>query len=100
MRSILFLSVALVGACASHPPMPVGEPALRVAYGDLQLDTRAGRAALRERLDGTARTYCRTNDRDAAPQLIRNKAGYCFDMARLSLVAEMPDRVRRGYYRR
>ncbi|MBN8812899.1 MULTISPECIES: UrcA family protein [Sphingomonas] len=100
MRSILFLSVALVGACASHPPMPVGEPALRVAYGDLQLDTRAGRAALRERLDGAARTYCRTNDRDAAPQLIRNKAGYCFDMVRLSLVAEMPDRVRRGYYRR
>ena len=100
MRSILFLSVALVGACASHPPMPVGEPALRVAYGALQLDTRAGRAALRERLDGAARTYCRTNDRDAAPQLIRNKAGYCFDMVRLSLVAEMPDRVRRGYYRR
>ena len=104
MRSILFLSLSfvLIGACPARLPGQVqaAEPALRVTYGDLAPDTRAGRATLRERVDGAARTYCRTNDRDVAPQLIRNKAGYCFESVRLSLVAEMPDRVRRGSYRR
>lgn len=102
MRSILFPSLALVGACAAHlpSPAPVEEPALRVDYGDLALETRAGRDTLRARIDTAVRDYCRTRDRDDVPQLVRNKAGYCVEMVRRSFVAEMPSAVRRRYYQR
>lgn len=98
MRSILFLSLVFVGACAAHPSAPVVEPALRIPYGDLALETVAGRAALRERINVAVRTYCRANDRDVAPQLVRNKAGYCVEAVRRSLVAEMPHAVQRRYF--
>lgn len=102
MRSILILSLPLVlfGTSAARLPDQAEEPALRVTYGDLALDTRAGRVTLRERIEATVRAYCRANDRDVAPQLIRNKAGYCVEMVRRSFVAEMPHQVRRRYYQR
>jgi UrcA family protein len=102
MRSFLFLTLPLVlfGACAARLPDQTEEPALRVTYGDLALETRTGRATLRERIEVAVRAYCRANDREVVPQLIRNKAGYCVEMVRRSFVAEMPSVVRRRYYQR
>ncbi|MDG2534714.1 UrcA family protein [Sphingomonas sp. HITSZ_GF] len=98
MRSILFLSLVLVGACAARGPGP--EPAARVGYADLALETEAGRDALRERVDAAARSYCRDHGRDVTPQLIRNETGYCLDALRQSLAEAMPGAVRRAYYQR
>lgn len=100
LRSILFLALVLVGACTMGPPVRIDEPALRVGYGDLALEAGAGRVTLRERVDAAALGYCRSNDRDVAPQLVHNKAGYCVELVRRSLIAEMSDGVRRAYYRR
>jgi len=98
MRSILFLSLVLAGACAARDPRP--EPAARFAYGDLALETDAGRDALRDRVDAAAKAYCRDHADDVTPQLIRSQASYCLDTLRQSLVAEMPDAVRKAYWRR
>jgi UrcA family protein len=100
MRFFPFLSLALVSGCTMGPPVPSGEPALRVGYGDLALETAFGRASLRGRIEDVAHGYCRSNDRDVAPQLVHNKAGYCVELVRRALIAEMPDAVRRAYYRR
>jgi len=97
MRSILFLSLILAGACAARDPRP--EPSASLAYADLALDTDAGRDALRDRVDAAARAYCRAHGKAITPELIRNEAGYCLDTLRQSLVAEMPDAVRRAYRR-
>lgn len=95
MRSILVLPLVLVGACAARVPAP--EPAARLAYGDLALETEAGRAALRDRVEAAARSYCRAHGREIIPELIRTDKGYCLDTLRQALVAEMPDAVRRAY---
>lgn len=102
MRSILFLSLVLAGACAAREPVPSQrpEPAARLAYADLALDTPAGRDALRARVDASARVFCRAHGDEVTPQLIRNEAGYCLDALRQSMADAMPDFVRRAYYRR
>jgi UrcA family protein len=98
MRSILFLSLVLVGACAARDPRP--EPAAGFAYSDLALDTGAGRDVLRERVEVAARAFCREHADEVTPQLIRNETGYCLDALRQSLAEAMPGAVRRAYYRR
>jgi UrcA family protein len=104
MRSILFLSLVLVGACAARGPSPAPvqarEPMARLAYADLALETPDGRATLRDRVDAAARAFCRAHGDTVTPQLIRNEAGYCLDTLRQSLADAMPDAVRRAYYRR
>jgi len=102
MRSILFLSLVLAGTCAAREPEPVQrpEPAARLAYADLALDTPAGREVLRARVETAARAFCRAHGNTVTPQLIRNEAGYCLDALRQSLADAMPGPVRRAYYRR
>lgn len=102
MRSILFLSLVLAGACAAREPGPVQrpEPAARLAYADLSLETPAGRDALRARVEDAARAFCRVHGDTVTPQLIRNEAGYCLDALRQSMADAMPDPVRRAYFRR
>ncbi len=97
MRSILFLSFVLIGACAAREPLH--EPAVGLSYADLALDTAAGREALRDRVDAAARTWCRVHGKDVTPQLIRTDKGFCLDAVRQSLRDEMPDAVRRAYAR-
>ncbi|MEP9359459.1 UrcA family protein [Sphingomonas sp. KR3-1] len=97
MRSILFLPLILVGACAAR--VPASEPAVRLAYADLAIDTEAGRDALRDRVDAAARDFCRAHGKEVTPQLIRTETGYCIDAVRQSLLDEMPDAVRRAWRR-
>lgn len=98
MRSVLFLSLILVGACAASAPKP--EPAAGFAYDDLALDTEAGRDMLRGRVEAAARAFCREHADMVTPQLIRNEAGYCLDTLRQSLTDAMPGDMRRAYFRR
>lgn len=104
MRSILFLSLVLVAACAARSPEPEvaqrPEPAARLAYADLALETPEGRDTLRARVESAARVFCRAHGDMVTPQLIRNEAGYCLDALRQSMADAMPDPVRRAYFRR
>lgn len=98
MRSILFLSLVLVGACAARDPRP--EPVAGFAYSDLALETAEGRGVLRARVDAAAQAYCRDHADEVTPQLIRTQSSYCLDTLRQSLVEEMPGAVRKAYWQR
>jgi len=98
MRTMIFLPLILLGACAANLSHPAKDRlALRVGLEGLVLDQPAGRAMLRERVMTAAREFCREHSDDVTPQLIRTEASYCLDTMRQSILAEMPRDVRRAY---
>lgn len=94
-----FAPIALLGACAEHSPAISVEPAARVAYGDLALDSADGRAALRQRVAAAARDYCRDHEGHVTPDALRTDAFYCLEMLRSTILDEMPVEVRQAYAR-
>ncbi|RYE01026.1 MAG: UrcA family protein [Sphingomonadales bacterium] len=98
MRTIFFLPMILLGACAANLPRAANDPiAVHIDLGDLALDRAEGRAMLRERVTAAVRDYCRAHSDQVTPQLIRTEASYCLDTMRQSILAEMPRDVRRAY---
>lgn len=99
MRMTFFLPLIMLGACAARGPLPLAEPVARVFYGDIALDTVAGRAAFRARVADAARGFCAKHEDEITPDALRNDKFYCLERVRDTLVAEMPDVVRDAYRR-
>ncbi len=70
----------------------------RVVFGDLQLDSREGRAVLRQRVTEAAQRYCALYGAEMTPYASRADPYYCPDMARSWIVGEMRPQVRRAYF--
>ena len=98
MRLIKFVPLALLGACVAQGALPSG-PAARVFYGDLALESRAGRAELRQRVAAAAQEFCQRHGDDVTPGELRLDASYCLRMLHASIIDEMPSEVRRSYWR-
>ncbi|MBX3563415.1 MAG: UrcA family protein [Sphingomonas sp.] len=97
MRVTVFLPLVMLGACAARGPLPVAEPAARVFYGDIALDSATGRAALRARVANAARGFCAKHEDEITPDALRTDKFYCLERVRDTLVAEMPGAVRGAY---
>lgn len=89
---------ALLLACASFAAAADAMQA-RVVFGDLQLDSREGRAVLRQRVADAAQRYCSLYGAEMTPYASRADPLYCSDMARSWIVGEMRPEVRRAYFR-
>jgi UrcA family protein len=94
MRFPVLLIAGLLGACIAVPP----QPAIGLSYGDLRLESRDGRAALRQRVVQAARDYCAEYGAETTPHAARADPVYCLDMFRSWIVGEMPPAVRRAYF--
>lgn len=103
MRTFIFVPLILLGACttgaSARPAAPLRpvEPAARLVFGDLALDAAHGRAELRARVAGAARSFCRDHEDEVTPQVLRNDNFYCLERVRSTLRADMPREVRAAY---
>eukprot|EP01136_Pigoraptor_vietnamica_P007245 Opistho-1_new@41235 len=88
---------ALLLACASFVAA-AGAMQARVGLGDLELDSREGRAVLRLRVAEAAERYCALHGAEMTPYASRADPFYCPDMARSWIVGEMRPQVRRAYF--
>jgi UrcA family protein len=82
MKTILlcFAALALVGAKANANPITVAPgPEVHVSFSDLDLDSRAGRAAFEQRIRQAAETLC-TIDGDRTADTALGGAG-CYKAA-------------------
>lgn len=57
------IALALLGASAAHAETAGDRSTAKVRYGDLKLDSRAGRAELDRRVQSAIRKVCRTEAR-------------------------------------
>jgi UrcA family protein len=69
-------------------------PAARIPFGDLDLSTTAGAAALDARIDAAARTMCR---RVIRPVSRLNDRANCAAAVRAEAMAQLPNANRRDY---
>jgi UrcA family protein len=67
-------------------------------FGDLELDSREGRAVLRQRVTEAAQRYCALYGAEMAPYASRADPYYCSDMTRSWIVGEMRPEIRRAYF--
>ena len=95
MRVTMMLP-ALLLACVSFTAAVEAMQA-RVVFGGLELDSREGRAALRQRVTDAARRYCALHGAEMTPYASRAEPYYCFDMTRSGVAGEMRAEVRRAY---
>lgn len=97
MRTLMFLSLILLGACTTGAVAKPIEPAARLVFGDLALEDPAGRAELRARVAIAVRAFCRLHEDEITPQVLSHDRFYCFERVRSAMVADMPREVRRAY---
>ncbi len=95
MRATMLPVLLLV--CASFAAATEAMQA-RVALGDLLLDSREGRAVLRQRVTEAAERYCALHGAEMTPYASRADPYYCPDMTRSWIVGEMRPQVRRAYF--
>lgn len=95
MRRTILFSILLLSACAEGR----AEPVARLAYGDLTLESREGRAVLRQRVTRAAQNYCAAYGAEMTPHASRADPYYCADMFRSWIVGKMRPDVRRAYFR-
>ena len=96
MRMTILIPALLLAGCVEGRAEAV---TARVPYGDLNLDSREGRAALRQRVAGAARSYCAVHGPEMTPHASRADPYYCTDMLRSWIIGEMRPEVRRAYFR-
>ncbi len=94
MRRTTLFSILLLSACAEGR----AEPVAKLAYGDLALESREGRAALRQRVTRAAQTYCAVYGAEMTPHGARADPYYCADMFRSWIVGKMRPDLRRAYF--
>ena len=97
MRWMVFACAVLLGACVQHRQQPAHVVAPRLVYGDLQLDSREGRAVLRARVAQEATRYCAAHGAEITPHDRRGDPYYCSDVVRFGIMAELPVEARRAY---
>ncbi|MHA6721344.1 UrcA family protein [Sphingomonas sp. RS6] len=100
MKLLVLPCAALLSACAL-PLAPATMPLrMSVAYGDLPLQTRAGRAALAARVTHAANAFCQAYDpMDPQTRFDAHLASkrHCSGAAAILLAQRMPASVRRAY---
>lgn len=94
MRQTILFSILLLSACAESR----AEPVAKLAYGDLTLESREGRVALRQRVSRAALDYCAAYGAEMTPHASRADPYYCTDMFRSWIVGKMRPEVRRAYF--
>ncbi len=94
MRQTILFSILLVSACAEGR----AEPVAKLSYGDLSLESREGRALLRQRVTRAAQTYCAVYGAEMTPHAERADPYYCTDMFRSWIVGKMRPDLRRAYF--
>lgn len=99
MRYLIFTGAALLGACVQHGPAHADAASPRVAYGDLLLDSSAGRAELRARVAREAKDYCAAHGAEITPHASRADRYYCLDAVRFGIMDKLPEHARRAYAR-
>ncbi|MCW4463764.1 UrcA family protein [Sphingomonas sp. BT-65] len=95
MRLMILIPALLLIGCVDGRAEAV---TARVAYGDLSLDSREGRAMLRQRVAGAARSYCAVYGAEMTPHASRADPYYCTDMLRSWIIGEMRPEIRRAYF--
>lgn len=95
MRATVLPALLLI--CASFAAATDAMQA-RVAFGDLELDSREGRAVLHQRVTEAAERYCALHGAEMTPYASRADPYYCPDMTRSWIVGEMRPQVRRAYF--
>lgn len=95
MRVTILIPALLLAGCVESRAEPV---TARIGYGDLSLDSREGRAVLRQRVSAAARTYCAEYGAEMTPHASRADPYYCTDMLRSWIIGEMRPKVRRAYF--
>lgn len=95
MRMTMLIPALLLAGCVEGRAEPVKA---RIAYGDLSLDSREGRAVLRQRVRATAQRYCAEYGAEVTPHASRADPHYCTDMLRSWIIGEMRPEVRRAYF--
>lgn len=76
------LAIAAIATPALAGPADV--PTKEVSFGDLDLTTAAGQAALDRRIDVAARKVCHMDDMRTATRLKSRERQECYDKARAS----------------
>lgn len=94
---LLLLISALLSACSLPSFRSDHGPAASLAYRDLALDSRAGRALLRERLETAARRFCRAHGKEVTPGELHLDDSYCLAMLRASLISALPHDIRKSH---
>ena len=94
MRQTILFSILLLSACAEGR----AEPVVKLAYGDLTLESREGRAVLRQRVTRAAQDYCAVYGVEMTPHASRADPYYCTDLFRSWMVGKMRPDVRRAYF--
>lgn len=94
MRKTIMVSILLLSGCAEGR----AEPVAKLAYGDLTLESREGRAVLRQRVGRAAQSYCATYGAEMTPHASRADPYYCTDMFRSWVVGKMRPELRRAYF--
>lgn len=95
MRATMLPALLLV--CASFAAMAQAMQ-VRVVFRDLDLDSREGRAVLRQRVTVAAQRYCALHGAEMTPYASRADPYYCPEMTRSWIVGEMRPPVRRAYF--
>lgn len=100
MKLLVLPCAALLSACALPHATGAESPRMTVAYGDLRLDTKPGRAALALRVAQAARAFCRVYDPlDPETRFDAHLASerHCPGAAAILLAQHMPASVRKAY---
>lgn len=100
MKLLVLPCAALLSACATPHAREATPLRMAVGYGDLALETEAGRAALAARVAQAASVFCRAYD-PLNPQTrfdahLASKR-HCPGAAAILLAQRMPASVRRAY---
>lgn len=94
MRFSMLLMACLASACVTTPSLKT----VKLSYGDLSLQSREGRATLRQRVAKAARDYCAEYGAEMTPHASRADPVYCLDMYRSWIIGEMPPKIRHAYF--
>lgn len=101
MRTLAIACGLLLAACSTTPASSarIPLPQARVAYGDLNLESRTGQDLLVQRVSRSAEAYCARHSAIVTPPAFRNEPRHCLMSIRVQLVWAMPAQVRRAYDR-
>ena len=101
MRTLAIACGLLLAACSTTPASSARAllPQARVAYGDLDLQSRADQDRLVQRVAREAEAYCARHSAIVTPPAFRNEPRHCLMSMRAQMVWAMPAQVRRAYDR-
>lgn len=102
LRVALLAGSLLLGCGSVLPALAHAQdifPEVRMSYGDLPLDTAAGRRTLVERVDATAAAHCTRYGALIVPRDRQGQRHYCAYAVRGDILRALPRPVRAAYDR-